>query len=659
MAVPERAGRNPAASPRQRRGGKESADENKNIPGTNMKILILQFLTTLKLNTSPPIQTNNLARLSRLFWLAPAAILLLLNCFSQMRAATPVCGIISGETWTSNGSPYRVTCDITVFGLNIQPGVQVLFENNYVFEVQGLLIATGTVAQPVVFTRTNGGWQGIFFNHSLPGCELRHCVISQSLNSAIRLAVENPPLLNNCVIENNSAPAAGGGIQALNLAGDLNLEECTIRRNTVNLALVSGNDRAGGGIYATMTGGSLVLRNCTIAENRSNSRTIDECGVTMRAYGGGIYCANGGVTLSNCSVTNNTVWSSESGPCGNEHNYGYGGGIYFSGTQSRITLLNCIVAANTAYNGGSDPRGYGNGVYINSGTCRIENCTIARNGSVTDRNTDGLYNNAGSVGVTNSIFYWNSPLASVPNTYGQQIVGTVSVAYSDVQGGYAGVGNINLSPLLDAMYRIALGSPCIDAGHPDPIYNDLCFPPSRGTARNDIGAHGGPGACCWDAPCDERPPGIVRQPQGAVTCFGQTVTFCVTATGAEPLTYQWRFNNVPISGATSNCYTIDNAQANNAGAYSVVVANNFGSTNSHDATLQVFPACFGIQLYAGLSITGQVGRTYCVQYVQNIEATNWTTLTNFIYSSPQYFYLDRETPNVPRRFFRVVEGPCP
>jgi hypothetical protein len=44
---------------------------------------------------------------------------------------------------------------------------------------------------------------------------------------------------------------------------------------------------------------------------------------------------------------------------------------------------------------------------------------------------------------------------------------------------------------------IVLGSPCIDAGNPNPAYDDTCFPPSLGTATNDIGAHGGPGACGW------------------------------------------------------------------------------------------------------------------------------------------------------------------
>ncbi len=40
-------------------------------------------------------------------------------------------------------------------------------------------------------------------------------------------------------------------------------------------------------------------------------------------------------------------------------------------------------------------------------------------------------------------------------------------------------------------YRLQPGSPCIDAGVEDPTYNDVT-PPGQGTARNDMGAYGGP-----------------------------------------------------------------------------------------------------------------------------------------------------------------------
>ena len=91
-------------------------------------------------------------------------------------------------------------------------------------------------------------------------------------------------------------------------------------------------------------------------------------------------------------------------------------------------------------------------------------------------------------------------------TTGEQIglsSGYADVSYSDVQGGWAGPGNINAKPLFnDTSYYLLTVSPCVDAGNPDTSYNDpqdSLHPgsarfPSRGSLRNDMGAHGGRGA---------------------------------------------------------------------------------------------------------------------------------------------------------------------
>ncbi|MFO1497497.1 MAG: immunoglobulin domain-containing protein [Verrucomicrobiota bacterium] len=42
-----------------------------------------------------------------------------------------------------------------------------------------------------------------------------------------------------------------------------------------------------------------------------------------------------------------------------------------------------------------------------------------------------------------------------------------------------------------------------------------------------------------------------------------TATFTVVASGAGTLTYQWRYNGSPISGATGTSYTINDVQAGN------------------------------------------------------------------------------------------------
>src|SRR5439155_1362218 len=56
----------------------------------------------------------------------------------------------------------------------------------------------------------------------------------------------------------------------------------------------------------------------------------------------------------------------------------------------------------------------------------------------------------------------------------------------------------------------------------------------------------------------------------------------------SPLSYRWYFNtNTAIANATNATLTITNAQATNAGAYSVRVTNSVGSVTSAIATLTV------------------------------------------------------------------------
>ena len=83
------------------------------------------------------------------------------------------------------------------------------------------------------------------------------------------------------------------------------------------------------------------------------------------------------------------------------------------------------------------------------------------------------------------------------------------------------------------------------------------------------------------------PPAITQQPSSQTVVQGQNATFTVAATGAAPLTYQWRFKGLSISGATTNSYTVVSATAANAGAYDVVVGNANGYLISAAAQLTV------------------------------------------------------------------------
>ena len=86
-------------------------------------------------------------------------------------------------------------------------------------------------------------------------------------------------------------------------------------------------------------------------------------------------------------------------------------------------------------------------------------------------------------------------------------------------------------------------------------------------------------------------PAITTQPTNQTISAGQTATFAVVASGTDPLSYQWYFNtNTLLSGAASGSLEIDNAQTSDAGAYSVIVSNPYGSATSVVATLTVLTA---------------------------------------------------------------------
>ena len=86
-------------------------------------------------------------------------------------------------------------------------------------------------------------------------------------------------------------------------------------------------------------------------------------------------------------------------------------------------------------------------------------------------------------------------------------------------------------------------------------------------------------------------PSITLQPQGQTVKVGGSATFTVGVNGMPTLSYQWLSNNVTISGARSNSYTIPNVQPVAAANYSVVVSNAAGVVTSSAAvlTVQEFP----------------------------------------------------------------------
>ncbi len=271
-----------------------------------------------------------------------------------------------------------------------------------------------------------------------------------------------PPACNN--VENTYNVVKANGTNRI----DTVLDGFTITRGCDN---AFGLESGGGGIRLN-SGAAATIRNCNIIQNRASG-------------GGGIYCP-GSSTGS---------WIINSVIAGNHA--GHGGGMGAKGGSPHVIVNTQIVGNVSQQDGG--------GIYLSEGTgnARITNCLLVRNqasvggggiilgGSSTIldmADTTVAYNSAGSGGggilvvgsartnIDNAIFWGNT--ASFNAQIDDFSSGDVVVQYSDVQGGYAGTGNINSNPLFVNTtgpaydYSVQNGSPCIDAANNNLVADD-------------------------------------------------------------------------------------------------------------------------------------------------------------------------------------------
>ncbi|MGQ9662095.1 MAG: fibronectin type III domain-containing protein [Kiritimatiellia bacterium] len=92
----------------------------------------------------------------------------------------------------------------------------------------------------------------------------------------------------------------------------------------------------------------------------------------------------------------------------------------------------------------------------------------------------------------------------------------------------------------------------------------------------------------WSVPFKNDGPIIVTQPQSVTITAPAAASFSVVAAGDAPLTYQWRRDGVPITGAESSTYTHNKTSvADNGARFDVVVQNPLGIVTSTVAVLTV------------------------------------------------------------------------
>jgi hypothetical protein len=148
---------------------------------------------------------------------------------------------------------------------------------------------------------------------------------------------------------------------------------------------------------------------------------------------------------------------------------------------------------------------------------------------------------------------------------------------------------------------------------------------------------------------------------GAVTYWGKDAAFGLQAWGSGPLSYQWFQNGIALVGATNQTLTLLSIQATNAGSYSAIVSNPFGSVTNAPAQVVVNPAGVSLGLRPSLTISGVIGYNYDIQSTTDVSATNsWATITTLTLEQPVQLWVDTNAdasiPANPRLFYRVVPG---
>jgi hypothetical protein len=101
-------------------------------------------------------------------------------------------------------------------------------------------------------------------------------------------------------------------------------------------------------------------------------------------------------------------------------------------------------------------------------------------------------------------------------------------------------------------------------------------------------------------------PTITKQPGSQGVSLFSDAKFTVTATGIQPLAYQWRFNANALEGAIENPLVLTNIGKTNAGSYDVVVSDSSGSITSRVVTLTIIP--FNALYFFGHSWTATTSR---------------------------------------------------
>ncbi len=254
-------------------------------------------------------------------------------------------GPVSG-TWTAEGSPYYIDGDLTIENgetLTIESSVKVAVRGPYHFNIQGAVVAQGTVDEKIMFTSSNPNimWDGFDYDGT---------------------AVTNSPsVFNHCLFQYGQAQGGGeynsGGVFAVRNYDNIQIFNSTFRNNLADL-FDATYVTCGGAI--ALWNSSPLIQKCIFYDNYA----LDYAGAIL-AY------TNSNPIISNCLFYNNdsqrggalAFYSNSNGKVINstiaENTALFGGGLYFY-SQCNPEIINTILWNNEASNAG-------NQVYFSTG----------------------------------------------------------------------------------------------------------------------------------------------------------------------------------------------------------------------------------------------------------------------------------------------------
>ena len=243
---------------------------------------------------------------------------------------------------------------------------------NYTAAAQQQTSATATAATiggTLTVTNTNDSGFG----------SLRDAIANAVSGDTINFSVTGTITLASTLTINTSLTITGAGAPNVAISGNNSVQAFSISGGTTvtisGLTIQNGNN-TGGGTYGSVAGGgiynagTLTLSNSTVS---GNTVSATGSGYYVSVYGGGIYNA-GTLALSNSTISGNTANGG-----GNDYYGGVtGGGIFNAGT---LTLSNSTISGNTATSANDFYGSVSGGGISNGGTLTVKNSIVANNPS--------------------------------------------------------------------------------------------------------------------------------------------------------------------------------------------------------------------------------------------------------------------------------------